>query len=992
MITLTPLSASAASSSSSEPVCYFLELDGARILLDLGQRDYRASAARGDWSYEEKVRELAPTLSLVLLSHSPAPYLSLYPYARAHWGLKCPVYATQPTVEMGRVVCLSEAESWRAECAVPMDEDEDDEAGGGADAHADGAENANGAGAIEVDGEEQQQRQQGKRRRLKGPFVPTVEEIHEAFDWIKAIRYNQPLHLGGDLSHLLLTPFPSGHVLGGTLFKIRSPTSGTILYAVGMNHTGERHVDGLVTGQRGAAGYADDIRRPDVLLVEAGRADIVAAKRRAREAALLDVVNATLENDRSVLMPCDAAPRLLELLVLLDQHWHFKASRDRRWNYPLCLVSRTAQDMAAFARSLIEWMGGVVREGDDVLESRRNKRRQVVSEHGVLDFRHVRFFDTPAALLQAHGLGQPKVVLAVPPSLSHGPSRWLFTAMAGQAGNAIVLTTRGEDGTLGRTLYDAWVAATGTAWGTGALGPAAVPALPGLQVEMDAKVPLAGAELEAHVEAERARKEREHAQAAAAERGRRMLEADDLDSDSDDSDAGEVDGMLERGAGASGRGGAADADGAGANANAFAGETDDRQMSFDIFVKGQQTRTAGRGATTDGATRFRMFPMVARGRKVDAYGEGLDIGQWVRKGREIEEEGETEEVRAAKRKKEEEEDKAKQPPEPPSKFVSETVDVALRASVWYVDMEGQHDGQAIKTIVSDLQPRKLVLVRSTPGPTQTLLNFFSPRFAPTDVFCTSTGERVTVGEHVQSYSLQLGDSIAGLVKWSRFEGYDVAMVDGKIAFAAGSTVPTLEAGTVVLPPAAPEPKPEADGDGGGEGAGEGARVDAVTEEVAVKTEAEATGEAGATAEAIADGTVVAVPAAAERAPASSPSSPASAPSAKRPIETRATAAAARAPLPLPTSLYIGDLRLLVLKARLGALPVPIPAEFAGEGTLLCGPGLGDVHAAKAQTRAGQVVAVRKVGEGEVTIEGAAGKVYYDVRRELYASYAQVMRA
>ena len=59
MITLTPLSASAASSSSSEPVCYLLELDNARILLDLGQRDYRASADQGSWEYEQKVKECA---------------------------------------------------------------------------------------------------------------------------------------------------------------------------------------------------------------------------------------------------------------------------------------------------------------------------------------------------------------------------------------------------------------------------------------------------------------------------------------------------------------------------------------------------------------------------------------------------------------------------------------------------------------------------------------------------------------------------------------------------------------------------------------------------------------------------------------------------------------------------------------------------------------------------------------------------------------------
>lgn len=176
------------------------------------------------------------------------------------------------------MVCLSEAESWRSEHQVP-------------DAVENGLENGNGEGSSK-----------GKQR-LRGPFVPTIEEIHEAFDWIKPIRYIQPIHLGGksgfwfdkedtnhsegDLSHLLLTPFPSGHTLGGTLFKLRSPTSGTVLYAVGINHTGERHLDGMVTGQGGASGYDEGVMRPDLLLVESGRSMVVNPKRRDREGALI---------------------------------------------------------------------------------------------------------------------------------------------------------------------------------------------------------------------------------------------------------------------------------------------------------------------------------------------------------------------------------------------------------------------------------------------------------------------------------------------------------------------------------------------------------------------------------------------------------------------------------------------------------------------------------------------------------------------------------
>lgn len=99
------------------------------------------------------------------------------------------MYATQPTVEMGRVVCLAEVESWRSEHAVEEEtvkEEAPEEGGDDRDEETSGT-------VVKVD--------KGKQP-LRGPFVPTVEEVHEAFDWVKAIRYNQPLHLGGELSHL----------------------------------------------------------------------------------------------------------------------------------------------------------------------------------------------------------------------------------------------------------------------------------------------------------------------------------------------------------------------------------------------------------------------------------------------------------------------------------------------------------------------------------------------------------------------------------------------------------------------------------------------------------------------------------------------------------------------------------------------------------------------------------------------------------------------
>jgi cleavage and polyadenylation specificity factor subunit 2 len=264
-----------------------------------------------------------------------------------------------------------------------------------------------------------------------------------------------------------------------------------------------------------------------------------------------------------------------------------------------------------------------------------------------------------------------------------------------------------------------------------------------LKVTLNSKVPLTGDELAAHLEEERLAKEREALHRAAEERSRRMLEADDLESDSDSDESGDEDAAnaltsFDEKVG----GDASTAMNGGMAGNAFLDSDDIRTTSFDIYVKGQQTRMTGffrSGTAASGApqARFRMFPFVergGRGRKVDVFGETLDVGAWLRKGREIEEETESEEVREAKRRKKEEEEKKvrlyvdrsrrqvysrhvpsqKEPPEPPSKFITEDLEVQLQCSIFFVDMEGLNDGRAIKTIIPSLNPRRMVRPLSAP--------------------------------------------------------------------------------------------------------------------------------------------------------------------------------------------------------------------------------------------------------------------------------------
>ena len=71
--------------------------------------------------------------------------------------------------------------------------------------------------------------------------------------------------------------------------------------------------------------------------------------------------------------------------------------------------------------------------------------------------RHLEFFTSPSALLEAFPSSKPKLILAVPDTLSHGSSRSLFADFASVRGNVVVLTTRGgEPDALSRILFDKW--------------------------------------------------------------------------------------------------------------------------------------------------------------------------------------------------------------------------------------------------------------------------------------------------------------------------------------------------------------------------------------------------------------------------------------------------------------------------------------------------------------------------------------------------------
>ena len=273
-------------------------------------------------------------------------------------------------------------------------------------------------------------------------------------------------------------------------------------------------------------------------------------------------------------------------------------------------------------------------------------------------------------LLQTYSSKDPKLILAVPASFSHGPSRLLFADFAAIPDNVILLTGRSEEGTLGRRLFERWNDSQRAEdkWDKGKLGRNVM--LDGslelrvrgsqfrafgrekpdtFSLQLNSKVPLAGVELEIFQQKQRLAREKVAAAQAAIARKQQLLEADEgADSSDSDSDAADEE-DVERALGLDTE--TARADGAADWGRGMDADDSARQMlSFDIYLKGNVSRAASffKSAGKENQ-RFRMFPYVEKKRRVDEYGEVIDVAMWVRRGKIMEEEAEDEEAKDRKR-------------------------------------------------------------------------------------------------------------------------------------------------------------------------------------------------------------------------------------------------------------------------------------------------------------------------------------------------------
>ncbi|XP_030069856.1 cleavage and polyadenylation specificity factor subunit 2 [Microcaecilia unicolor] len=311
----------------------------------------------------------------------------------------------------------------------------------------------------------------------------------------------------------------------------------------------------------------------------------------------------------------------------------------------------------------------------------------------------------------------PKVVLASQPDLECGFSRELFIQWCQDPKNSIILTYRTTPGTLTRFLIDN-------------------PDEKVIDIELRKRVKLEGKELEEHLEKEKLKKE-------AAKKLEQSKEAD-IDS-SDESDAEE------------------DID-----------QPSVHKTKHDLMMKGEGGRKGG--FFKQAKKSYPMFPAPEERIKWDEYGEIIKPEDFL-----------VPELQATEEEKSKLELGLTNGDEPmdqdlsdvPTKCVSTTESMEIKARVSYIDYEGRSDGDSIKKIINQMKPRQLVIVHGPPEACQDLAESCRA-FGGKDikVYTPKLHETIDATSETHIYQVRLKDSLVSSLQFCKAKDAELAWIDG----------------------------------------------------------------------------------------------------------------------------------------------------------------------------------------------------------------------
>jgi cleavage and polyadenylation specificity factor subunit 2 len=352
---------------AEQPLCYLLEIDELRILLDCGWND------SFDLNMLKPLAKIAPKVNYVLISHPDMEHIGALPYAVSKLGLTAKIIGTIPVQKMG---CMTMYDAYQS------------------------------------------------RKNYEDFDLFNLDDVDEVFDNFITLKYNQRFTISENGIQLEITPHAAGHTLGGTIWRIKSETD-DIVYAVDYNHKKERHLNPTVL---------ETLNRPTLLITDSLNALNTQLPRRQRDSRLYESIIAAMEKGGNVLIPVDSAARVLELLVVLDQHWQYY-----RHPYHLIMLSNVSRNTVEFAKSNLEWMSDVISKNFFTTRENAFALDKVNMCHSIEEI---------------YSFQGPKLVLSTMSSLLTGFALELFIQWSNDSRNSVIFVDRSFPNTPARRLME----------------------------------------------------------------------------------------------------------------------------------------------------------------------------------------------------------------------------------------------------------------------------------------------------------------------------------------------------------------------------------------------------------------------------------------------------------------------------------------------------------------------------------------------------------
>ncbi|VVT50613.1 uncharacterized protein SAPINGB_P002822 [Magnusiomyces paraingens] len=631
-----------------------------------------------------------------------------------------------------------------------------------------------------------------------GPFLDekiTLEDVEAAFDKIIPLKYSQTVTLDPNAKMLTsasktetekpkkkkdsalaninlsgsvqITPFNAGHTLGGTIWKIAKDQE-VIIYSVDWNHSRDSHLNGAFVQQDN---LIEALAKPSLMICGTKLSQISSTLKK-RKLSLFRNIRETIEAGGTVLIPTSTGSRVLELVHILDAYWE-----EEKISAPLLYFSHVGNRTLSYASSMLEWMSSTLID------------EWQVQNNSPFDAKHLKVMSSIDELEKLDG---PKVVLASGEAMEVGFSRQLFSKICSQDSSMVILTERCGPETLAGQLFDLWTEERLVSDDPQNSSSKYLPAhlTTQLNLDLDTEKALAGEELVDYLEKVQEKKKNQELQSAIELRNKNILEQETTELSDDDDDEDE-DEMIMSG-----------------------------QMDVSILLYGKDVYDYD--VRTMPKSKPRMFPFAIKRRRVDDYGEVLKLDQFSK----IAEKEEAEKAAAlsgpapivpSNNKKKDESEKttslstntqyndetfrldsfstiAK-----PTKIIPKSAVLKVLCHLDFIDFDGVTDARSLRIILQQVEPRQLIFLPSS-------LDIRNPRVSQ-KAQPSSTNVDEIVSEYEQaaaemklelitkaptneaiitqigsnSYSLIISPELEKVLKWQKITGdYSVAQVMGKL--------------------------------------------------------------------------------------------------------------------------------------------------------------------------------------------------------------------